>query len=191
MQETPLRVCRRGAGTRCVVDISSVSAGWRRSCNDHGMTVRHGVTGWGYEGRSVDELVEDARREGVATVVDVRLNPISRKRGLSKTALAATLAAAGVEYVHLRALGNPKDNRAGFAETSTAEGLHARHRFQAEVLTTLDAQDALRTIDQLQQRGPVLLLCFEATEDCCHRSLVLEALQARAQRDDDRQLVPA
>ncbi|UKJ62871.1 DUF488 domain-containing protein [Cellulosimicrobium cellulans] len=154
------------------------------------MTVRHGVTGWGYEGRSVDELVEDALHQGVVTVVDVRLNPISRKRGLSKSALSATLAVAGVEYVHLRALGNPKDNRAGFAETSTAEGQHARHRFQAEVLATLDAQNALRTIEKLQCRGPVLLLCFEATEGCCHRALILDALRARAQHDD-RQLVPA
>lgn len=154
------------------------------------MTVRHGVTGWGYEGRSVDDLVKDALREGIVTVVDVRLNPISRKRGLSKTALAASLAAAGVEYVHLRALGNPKDNRAGFADTSTAEGQDARHRFQAEVLATLDAQNALHTIEQLQRRGPVLLLCFEATERCCHRALILDALHARAQRDD-RQLVPA
>ncbi|PPJ18215.1 hypothetical protein C5E45_10195 [Nocardia nova] len=39
---------------------------------------------------------------GVATVVDVRLTPISRKPGLSKTKLSAALAEAGIRYVHLR-----------------------------------------------------------------------------------------
>ncbi|KZM78367.1 DUF488 family protein [Cellulosimicrobium sp. I38E] len=154
------------------------------------MTVRHGVMGWGYEGRSVDDLIADARRWGVVSVVDVRLNPISRKRGLSKTALSSALAAAGVEYVHLRALGNPKDNRAGFAETSTTEGREARGRFADEVLSTPEAREALEVIEALQARGTVLLLCFEAAERCCHRSLVLDALRARAPHDE-RELVPA
>lgn len=146
------------------------------------MAARHSVMGWGYEGRSVDELVADARQWGVVAVVDVRLNPISRKRGLSKTALSAALNEAGVEYLHLRALGNPKDNRAGFAETTTTAGSVARQRFADEVLSTPGAAQALDLVEALRARGPVLLLCFEASERCCHRSLVLGALADRAGR---------
>ncbi|MBI5088832.1 MAG: DUF488 domain-containing protein, partial [Actinobacteria bacterium] len=70
------------------------------------------LTTIGYEGLIVDELVDQLRADGVEVVVDVRLNPISRKPGLSKTRLAAALDAVGIGYVHERALGNPPDNRA-------------------------------------------------------------------------------
>lgn len=65
----------------------------------------------GYEGRTAGELVVTLAEAGVDVLVDVRLTPLSRKPGLSKRQLADALAAAGVEYVHLPALGNPKDNR--------------------------------------------------------------------------------
>ena len=138
----------------------------------------------------MDDLVRDARQRGVVTVVDVRLTPISRKRGFSKTALATALAASGIDYLHVRALGNPRDNRAGFAETSTEAGRDARGRFVDEVLSTPAAHEALSAIEELQVRGPVLLLCFESAERCCHRSLVLDALRARREQDD-RELVLA
>jgi uncharacterized protein (DUF488 family) len=50
----------------------------------------------------------------VRVLVDVRLTPLSRKPGLSKTKLSEALAAVGIKYVHHRALGNRRDNRAGF-----------------------------------------------------------------------------
>ena len=55
------------------------------------------VVSVGYEGRSVEELVQVLRAEDVAVLVDIRLTPISRKRGLSKTALTRALRDAGIE----------------------------------------------------------------------------------------------
>ena len=147
------------------------------------------VMGWGYEGKSVQDLVSDSKAWAVATVVDVRLNPISRKKGLSKTALRASLAEAGVDYLHLPALGNPKDNRAGFAEPGTPAGHGARSRFETEVLDSDAARDALAQVEASSSKGLVLLLCFEASERCCHRSLVLEALRKRAAEVAARSLV--
>ena len=74
-----------------------------------------GVVGVGYQQRPVDEFVSDLARMGVAVVVDVRLTPISRRPGFSKTGLARALAGAGICYEHRPELGNPKPNRAGFA----------------------------------------------------------------------------
>src|SRR5690606_38963018 len=45
----------------------------------------------GYEGREASELIDHLRSLDVSVVVDVRLNAISRKRGLSKTALREAL----------------------------------------------------------------------------------------------------
>jgi uncharacterized protein (DUF488 family) len=125
----------------------------------------------GYEGRSVAEIVDGLLAENVSVLVDVRLNPVSRKPGLSKRGLAERLAAAGIEYLHLRALGNPVDNRDGFRAGSPA----ARDRFR-ELLAEPAAVQALATVTARAQRQTVALLCFEADPARCHRQLVSEAV---------------
>ena len=137
------------------------------------------VIGTGYEGLDVDGLITRLRLRDVTHVVDVRLTPISRKRGLSKTALQARLAEAGIAYSHFRALGNPKSNREGFAELSGAAANASRELFR-EALRSRAAQDALSSIRKIAETQRVSLLCFEAEEAHCHRALVLEALDARA-----------
>lgn len=139
--------------------------------------LKNTLYGWGYEGRSVEDLVTYVQRAGAHVVVDIRLNPISRKRGFSKRALTAHLHAAGLVYMHLPALGNPVDNRAGFAIPDSADAATAHERFTTEVLDAQGAVEALGTIADLLQEGPVVLLCFEADQRSCHRSLVIEALQ--------------
>lgn len=152
------------------------------ACEDRPMRLANGsnVLGWGYEGRSPDDLVDDAQRWGVATVVDVRLNPISRKPGFSKRRLAERLDAAGLSYVHMPALGNPRDNREGFSDPSGEAGRAARQRFADDVLAQSEAAEAVAQLLTLSDSGSVLLLCYEAAERCCHRSLVLEAVRDRA-----------
>ena len=59
----------------------------------------------GYEGLALEEFLLRLRRARVKTVVDVRDVPLSRKRGFSKTALAAALDGAGIKYLHVRRLG--------------------------------------------------------------------------------------
>ena len=48
---------------------------------------------------------------GVATLIDVRDRPISRRPGFSKRQLAAAIEEAGMRYVHLQALGTPPEGR--------------------------------------------------------------------------------
>lgn len=133
------------------------------------------IIGIGYEGSDLDGLIAKLRLRGVDHVVDVRLNPISRKRGLSKTALRAGLGAAGLGYSHLRALGNPKTNRDGFAST-TGPAADASRTAYRHLLRSEAAQDALSQIRELATGHRVALMCFEADGSHCHRELVLEAL---------------
>lgn len=132
------------------------------------------MIGIGYQGRDVEAVVADLVAAGVTMVVDVRLTPVSRKRGFAKRALAATLAEAGIDYRHLPALGNPRPNRAGFAATGV-ELARARARYAA-LLERPDAMDALAEVTELARRGTVALLCFEADEEHCHRHVLLERL---------------
>jgi uncharacterized protein (DUF488 family) len=129
----------------------------------------------GYEGRSVGELVDVLLRQSVAILVDVRLTPLSRKPGMSKRKLAAALAEAGIDYVHLPALGNPKDNREPFRTGDPA----SRRRFRAR-LRDETASQALEHIAELLEGGAVAVLCFERSHEHCHRHLVTDAvLEAR------------
>lgn len=133
------------------------------------------IYGFGYEGKTAEELISTLKTYEILTLVDVRLTPISRKKGLSKTKLREAIEANGLGYVHLPALGNPKDNREGFASPYTAAWSDARHRFE-ELLRNDNAQDALDEVRSLMLNGNVGLLCFEANTKCCHRDVVINEL---------------
>lgn len=125
----------------------------------------------GYEGKTVGDLVATLIEQKVRILVDVRLTPLSRKPGLSKTKLSEALSAEGIDYVHHRALGNPKDNRAGL-RAGTPESL-ARYR---DVLDSTAASDALAHVCKLMDGGSVALLCFEHDSAECHRNIVVDRL---------------
>ncbi len=126
----------------------------------------------GYEGRSVDELVAGLLAESVTVLVDVRLTPLSRKPGLSKRKLAEALEAGGIRYLHLRALGNPKDNRAPFRA-----GDPDSHALFLRLIAEDEGARALRHVAELLDDQTVALLCFERDHDACHRHLVASELQ--------------
>lgn len=65
----------------------------------------------GYEGATQDQFIATLQQAGVVQVIDVRAVPLSRKPGFSKNVLAAGLKAAGIAYVHLKALGTPPEGR--------------------------------------------------------------------------------
>lgn len=113
----------------------------------------------GYEGKSLEELIATLAAAGVDRVIDVRALPLSRRRGFSKTPLSKALADADIDYVHLRAAGNPyrKEGVAGFAR-------YAAHLEQSpEVLAEVRAA----------ARGHrAALLCAEAEPAECHRSVL-------------------
>jgi len=130
----------------------------------------------GYEGRSADDLPCCFEEAGVTRVVDVRELPISRKRGLSKSALSQQLDAHGLGYVHERRLGNPKPLRDWVK--SGGDWDQFAQVFRARLGTADAALDAVRAF--VAPGEPVCLLCYEADPSRGHRSLVAEALVGRA-----------
>ncbi len=159
-------VCRTaGAGTRGHPRLATVHDGVMQTLQNMVLLTV------GYEGRTAGELVAVLADARVDVLVDVRLTPLSRKPGLSKRQLADALAAAGVEYLHLPALGNPRDNRKAFRLGDS----RSRARFRAS-LRTPQARAALDEIRSRVQEERVALLCFERQPDCCHRQLVSDDL---------------
>ncbi|MFL5578159.1 MAG: DUF488 family protein [Gemmatimonadaceae bacterium] len=130
----------------------------------------------GYEAATVRSFLDALRDERVDLLVDVRAVASSRRPGFAKTRLAANLAEAGVEYLHLRSLGTPADGRA-----AARSGRHDEmRRIYLEHLATPDAQAGLETLAALVRSGRrVCLLCLEADPAHCHRSMVATALASR------------
>jgi uncharacterized protein (DUF488 family) len=126
----------------------------------------------GYEGRTVDAFVADLTARNVEILVDVRLNAISRRRGFSKTALGKELAAAGIEYRHLRALGNPRDNRPAFG----GDGVEAGRAVYRELLDAPAAAAEFEQLTELASSRKVAVMCFESDEIRCHRKVIIDAL---------------
>jgi uncharacterized protein (DUF488 family) len=126
----------------------------------------------GYEGSTQSAVLAALREAGVAHLIDIRAVAASRKPGLSKRLLCASVEAAGMRYTHLRALGTPKAGREAVRRGDPA----TMHRIFRAHLLEPEAQVELAKAGVLARESPVCLLCFEADPTNCHRSIVAEML---------------
>lgn len=131
----------------------------------------------GYEAITVGEFLDALKRAGVERVIDVRAVPNSRRPGFSKTPLRNALAEAGIDYVHLRALGTPADGRAA-ARAGRHEELKRIYAGQLELPEAI-AQGA-QMVDFATEK-PSALLCYERDPSACHRTLLLDAVAGDAE----------
>jgi uncharacterized protein (DUF488 family) len=131
----------------------------------------------GYEGTTVLELVGALQKAGVARVIDVRALPLSRRPGFSKSPLKAALGEAGIEYVHLKALGTPSEGR-----TAARAGRHSdMARIYAGQLELPEAMVQSEQMLELAREKPSALLCMEREPVHCHRTLLLYAVAPDAE----------
>ena len=126
----------------------------------------------GYEGRTVDEVLDALEAAGIQLLIDVRAIAASRRPGFSKTAMAAALRERGIDYLHLRPLGTPKAGREAARKGRIAE----MRAIYEEQLATPEASLALEQARAEASRRRAALLCYEAEAGGCHRSIVAERL---------------
>jgi uncharacterized protein (DUF488 family) len=131
----------------------------------------------GYEGTTVSEFIAALHKAGVRRLIDVRALPLSRRPGFSKTALRGALEEAGIEYLHLKALGTPADGRA-----AARAGRHADlERIYAGQLELPEAIAQSAQMLALANEMPSALLCMEREPAHCHRTLLLDAVAPEAE----------
>ncbi len=128
----------------------------------------------GYEGTTPPLFFSTLVKNNVETIVDLRELPLSRKPGFSKSALASSAQQYHLGYVHIPALGCPREIRHDYRQDK--DGSRYTQRFMAYLKTQ---NQALDTLAELIQRQRCCLLCFEADPNFCHRSYVAESLTAR------------
>lgn len=128
----------------------------------------------GYEGATIDAFIDTLAAAGVKTLVDVRAVPLSRKPGFSKRGLAAALAERGIGYRHLQRLGTPTEGR----NAARAGNIAKMRQVYLDHLEAPDAQAEMAMLVDQARESPSALLCFERQPAECHRSVLLEVLDA-------------
>lgn len=122
----------------------------------------------GYEGTNIEQFLERLIKAEVEVLVDVRELPLSRKKGFSKNKLKEAVENIGIEYRHMRDLGDPKEGRMAARQGNTARFIE----IFSNHMETDSAQEALNDLCELVSEKRSCLLCFERCHSTCHRSIV-------------------
>jgi len=129
----------------------------------------------GYEGITVDGLLDLLLRAGVKRLVDVRSNPVARRYGFHKSTLCRLCSDLNIEYVHFASLGVPSAWRSDLSEPSSYEKLF--DRYIGEVLPK--QWSAVEAVCKMVAEIPTALMCMEASHHSCHRSRLAAEVSRR------------
>jgi uncharacterized protein (DUF488 family) len=129
----------------------------------------------GYERADLEDFNATLVACDIDYLIDIRDRAQSRRPGFSKSALSASLAEAGIEYVHYKQLGDPKEGR----EAVRSGDYAAFKRIFAKVMGSDGAKKALQEIEGIASNGAICLMCFERDFKGCHRKIVADHLEDR------------
>ncbi|MFD6162404.1 DUF488 domain-containing protein [Nocardia sp. NPDC060256] len=142
----------------------------------------------GVYGFTVEAFVEQVTGAGVGLLLDLR-----QRRGVrgheyswaNSARLQSTLAAADIDYRHVRELTPTTDMRQAQYREDDRQGVGKRNRIAlapeyAERYTReiLDPFDLAALVAELPRDSATALFCVERDPEACHRSLVAERLRA-------------
>jgi uncharacterized protein (DUF488 family) len=126
----------------------------------------------GYEGSEITDFVSVLKYSGIQALVDIRDLPSSRKPGFSKNSLNASVSKAGIEYIHLKSLGDPRDGRLA----ARAGNMTKFRKIFCEHIGSPDGKMALNFVANLARSKSICLMCFERDHKVCHRDIVVQEL---------------
>ncbi len=131
----------------------------------------------GHSTRSLAELIELLKDQGVAGVVDVRTIPRSRTNPqFNRETLPRALEAAGIAYRHTAGLGGL---RRAVPDSPNMGWHNASFRGFADYMQTPAFAVHLQQLIERAKKKRVALMCAEAVPWRCHRSLIADALSVR------------
>jgi uncharacterized protein (DUF488 family) len=134
----------------------------------------------GHSTRPVGELIALLEENGVERLVDVRSVPRSRTNPQFNTdALPTPLAAAGIGYVHLRALGGLRHRPAGAPPSPNAAWRTEAFRNYADYAMADVFRAGLDELCALAAEHRCAIMCAEAVWWRCHRRIIADYLLVR------------
>ena len=131
----------------------------------------------GHSTLPIERFVAVLQAYAIARLADIRTIPRSRHNPqFSDTALAKSLKALHLDYVHMRALGGLRHARRDSPNTGWR---NESFRGFADYMQTEEFANALAALIRMGQQKRVAIMCAEAVPWRCHRSLVADALSVR------------
>ncbi len=131
----------------------------------------------GYQERTIDEFINILIRHNINTIIDVRANPLSRKKGFSKKSLIEYLEKNEIEYIPYASLGTPKKLRDELKQNKDYPVFFDKYdkwlTQQENIFRTLQ----YKIIDNLNKK--FCIMCFEKNPSECHRSIIAYNLQKK------------
>lgn len=124
----------------------------------------------GYEGQSIDSLLNQLLYQGIASIADVRSNPASRKYGFGKRMLCENSKKLSIGYEHWPQLGIPSEFRKSLSDYESYQIL--LKRYEDEFLPGQESE-AVKLAKQVI-KSPTVLLCMEKDVNICHRGRLAE-----------------
>jgi uncharacterized protein (DUF488 family) len=136
----------------------------------------------GHSTRALGEFVGLLHESEIELLADVRSIPRSRTNPqFNLDTLPGSLAAEGISYAHIAALGGRRGRRAGDAPSPNGYWTHPAFRNYADYALG-DVFDAgLSTLVDLGHRQRCAIMCSEAVWWRCHRRIVTDYLLARGE----------
>ena len=126
----------------------------------------------GYANVGVPDFIAALKDAKIKTLIDVREVANSRRAGFSKKSLAASLDAAGIAYIHMKALGTPKAGR----EAARKGDTKTMTRIYEGKMAEPESQLALAETAEIAGKGRACLMCLEHDWRECHRTIVARHL---------------
>lgn len=134
----------------------------------------------GHSNRGADQVIALLRQAGVVHLADVRSYPSSRRNPQFNAAgFAADLAAAGIAYHHLRALGGRRGAQdLGGRPSPNAFWREEAFRNYADYAMGPEFRRGITRLLGLAAEGTTAVMCAEADWRHCHRQIVTDYLLA-------------
>jgi len=128
----------------------------------------------GHSNRTIDEFLSILKAHGIEKVVDVRTIPKSRHNPqFNKDDLKKSLKKARIGYRHLKKLGGLRHSR---KDSINLGWRNASFRGFADYMSTPEFRDGLDSLKKIAAKKKTAIMCAEAVQWRCHRSLIADAL---------------
>jgi len=134
----------------------------------------------GHSTRTIEDFIWLLQAHGVTRVVDVRTIARSRHNPwFDQDFLSRSLEEAGIGYVHMAGLGGLRHTA---RDSPNLAWRNESFRGFADYMRTPAFERSMKELLRLARQERIALMCAEAVPWACHRSLIADALLARAVR---------
>ncbi len=131
----------------------------------------------GYEKKDIDQFLNALVSNQIDLLIYIRRNPFSMNFIYIKDALMKKLKDVGIDYLHIPELGIESDERKNLNTKDDYEKLFAKYRQNLPIKEVY-----INRIIELGIIKRIVLLCFEADCNFCHRGEVAKIIKSKSHK---------